>query len=674
MSTQVKQITIIPASVALVHFVPRCTSSDIIQLSNTSSTILIYLREIGAFPFLYNRDLGTFVESNTLTTLECEKRLRRAIPSFKWLEMGIGGEALFNIQSNATATTTTTVTTPPTKQYIYRLGDVGGLPKHQQKQILPKYGRLQGFTQMNIAGQRLIGIADGTIALWMQKQIKKEPHRIGFVTLQACSGNKGSSKKKKKKNNSSGPNQRRVGSSGNGCLAVTACQTNPDLIAAVFGPLDDMPDKVEKSLYIFDLCEDLNVPVTTTQFTVQRQYSQHSTSVLFIGKEDSARICIRDRNQYHIFSSPAGKLMATIGDGKQGRIIKDKNYFNIHWHQFRADWSRHSLCRSQENELVVACTEGGSPVSTEDEQENALLHVWNTRDGSDFQVGDASFTTKLHTFLENPETNQLDNKLDANENENENENVTPMGCVLYTCAENRCFMVHSRVVQNSHKLIQGVDMTCRTVVSHWKISSSSGSLIGTSTAVIKRKGLPIDMSIVTPSKKTRILIICDRYEATLHSCGANMMITGRVTWLKPLSSNYGTVLFSGMSLYDGRTDTCSSTQNQVETKGNESVNNIAPFIIVETKKRELIGYGPGIEPANNSEKKKKNNGTGTKGKEGGKGKGKGKGGNNNTQEEEEDSDEDEYDRRKKKKKKKKKKVVSQKAKGVKVRMRCGGGR
>ena len=62
--------------------------------------------------------IGTFVESNTLTTLECEKRLRRAIPSFKWLEMGIGGEALFNIQSNATATTTTTATTPPTKQYI----------------------------------------------------------------------------------------------------------------------------------------------------------------------------------------------------------------------------------------------------------------------------------------------------------------------------------------------------------------------------------------------------------------------------------------------------------------------------------------------------------------------------------------------------------------------------
>ena len=57
------------------------------------------------------------------------------------------------------------------------------------------------------------------------------------------------------------------------------------------------------------------------------------------GKEDSARICIRDRNQYHIFSLPAGKLMATIGDGKQGRIIKDKNYFNIHWHQFRADWT-----------------------------------------------------------------------------------------------------------------------------------------------------------------------------------------------------------------------------------------------------------------------------------------------------------------------------------------------
>jgi hypothetical protein len=680
-------ITSVPPQVSLVHFVPGCTASDIVQLSNTSNTILLYLREIGAFHFLYVRDLPQGLQkkkdgATTTTTVnvspfECEQRLRRAMPCFQWLGAGIGGRHLTSADNGSA----------PLQPHVYRFGDVGGTPRHPEQQVLPKYLQLQRFTQVDTAGKRLIGLANATIAVWMQKGDKAEPHRMTFATLQACSGSKGSSKKKKKRNN----NNTSAGNNKSGCLAVTACKTNPDLIAAVFHrSTHDDTFSIERSLQIFDLCEDLNVPVATTQFTVKRQHSnsEHTAFVNFIGKESKRNICVRDRWQFHIFSAPEGQLLSTVGNGELITMTSEpENRFAQHWHQFNANWSRHSMCHVDQDrdELVVACTAGGCPIPTDDKKENALLHVWNAQSGSDYYVGDASLTAKLHVLLENPATLELPEERETNSgteqediseeqeinnnNNNDNNINDDAGHVLWTCAENRCFMVHSRHIKGHRERIQGVNMTCRTVVSHWKLSSSKGTFVGHSETVVERKSLPCDMSVVVAGRNhpnTRILIVCDKYEATLHSCGPNVMLTRRVAWRQPLLTG-STVLFSGMS-------SLPSEFSAGETKNNHEYNSdgteASPFVLIEVRRHGLVGYGPGIEPPWNAGKKQKNKKSGSSKKKNGMHTG---GGQGNKKTDSYDSEDDEEERGGKKKKKKKRQASS-KAKGVKVRMRCGGGR
>jgi hypothetical protein len=629
-------VTSIPTSISLVHFIPRCTASDFIQLSNTSQTVLAYLREVGAFKYFYQRDLESVNNDGKSVTLDshiCEKRLRRAVPSFQWLSAGLGCMA-----SNSASTF---------DGNPYHLSSIGGIPSNPS-QSLPIHDRQQHFFQVDSAGKRLVGLVGNdptAIALWMRKTDKNNPRRVTFTSLSACSGCKSGSKKKKKSNSSNGSRNSKA------VYAVTVCKSNPDLIAAVYGGGSKGPALV-CSLHIFDLCEDLNMPVSTTNFVSQdcsSVLSTHSTTVVFVAK--SKRICVRQNFQFHIFSSDDGSLLTTIG-----KKLPKYNSKKI-WNDYCIGWNRNAICSANDNdELVVGC------MVCHNDEDDALendhfLHVWNATKETDFVVGTSMLTKKLRSVFQNsfePGKNEDDNT------EEENKSETRQQCI-YTCFEDRVFMVHTQLVQNHESLISGIDIKCRTVVSQFHLLSTEGTMVGCTQEYVERKDIPMDMSVIADGPTRRLLIICDKYQATIHSCGREMMATSRISWRKALIGS--TVLFSGMSNLG-----ITASPNSGETKENGATEQVAPFVLVESDRLGLTGYGPGarIPP------KKKKNKVGNKKQND---KSNGRTYEKIEEEEEEDGDDDDEGRgRGKKKKKKKKRQESTKAKGVKVRMRCGGGR
>ena len=180
---------------------------------------------------------------------------------------------------------------------------------------------------------------------------------------------------------------------------------------------------------------------------------------------------------------------------------------------------------------------------------------------------------------------------------------------LYTCSEDRVFVVHTKYDCNYKSLIAGVNMTCRSVMSHFQLSSSSGTFVGHSREYVERKDKPTDMSVVSDGAARRLLIVADCHEATIHACGPEMLVTSRISWRRPLSGP--TVMLSGM---DNGWDTKKTEGEEEEGGGGEQkqgettvANKVAPFILVEVDRRGLTGYGPGMRIPKSIKKKKEKN-------------------------------------------------------------------
>ena len=781
----------IPPHTCIDHVVPCCRANDLASLSATSRNILHFLREVGAFEALHRQHIaplndGTVFEEIASSSTKAkqsaagpedapapfENIVRACAPAVRFLN------ASLNIAAESNEW-----------KHSYSLNDVGGRPRHPKQQCLPSQGGVRALTGMHISGKRLIALASQEdqyngavpIRVWLQSENSPSSKNgsaslisrnlISWRCIGACSGSNGQQKKrkKKKKNGNSGGSAGTGGADSGTCCAVCASSDNSDLVVAVFRPSSGV---FTRSIRLFDLCEDLNVPVSTLTFSIPTKFLHPNPVVHLNFAAASSKIVYREGFQFHVFDIKEEGTTGTrslhsvsvIGNGLPCDIEAFNNAdskfggwahttYGPAWANYNLTWNRHSMCRQGTVDLAVGFTAGGKPPNFNNadaqsdvdegaaEIESRMLHVWNTSTGEDYFIGDEQFRHHLHSLLQTddgklPSKGEIDgdtnsghehqateaaegttanggaqrevredaeveaqmaalramNLYDGSDSASQaSESTThrvsqqvaspPMddaaverhdleeiptrpGSCLMTCCGDRVFCVHSK--EEPGAIGGGIGESILTVVSAWRLASRGGSkksgLVGYGRTVVRRREVPFDMAVVTSNsacdfERGCVLFVCDRYECVLYEIAtSSMLAAARFRWNSaPLAGR--TLLLSGLYANDLNKSAEEEVGKDDESSISSSKNaRVSPFVLAEVRRSGLVGYGPGIEPpwapVDLKVQRKKE-------------------GRNNGLSQLVDQEEEEAGGRKKKKKKRQQK---NKAKGVKVRMRCGGGR